>query len=355
MLSHYEKRRARYVESPGALQSRHLGTRKKLPLAAGTTRTDHPNGCGWSAKPRYRSGTGCLPANRAALAATFPRFSTGGAGKGCSPSWSYSQDSGEKDSCSHRSHSPYNATQCNPLEHSQHGQGSRVKRGHDTPYMETTQPEAPFDQNVQGQPRQTICRETVRRCWALFKSSGQVAGALCRRKESDPSSRPDAAGVTDEERPLWDHDTRLQTQRHNNVICGTQHARRYDYRRLPAAPSASRIYPFPQENRRRDPGRSRPTLDRGQLRDTQASQREDVAQTTFTIPFALYPDLELLVEHGRAVVPRDYRQTYPSWHVSECTRFNRGYQKLYRQPQPKSAGVCMDCTCGTDFDQGCQK
>src|SRR3972149_5200678 len=153
----------------------------------------------------------------------------------------------------------------------------------------------------------------------------QVTGALCRREESNPSSRPDAAGFTDEEGPLRDHDARLQTKRHNNVICGPQHARRHDYRRLSAMPSASRIYPFPQENRRRDLGRSRPALNRGQLRNPQTSQREKLAQTTSTVPPALYPDFEFLVEHGRAVVPRDYRQTHPSWHVSECACINRGY------------------------------
>jgi len=74
-------------------------------------------------------------------------------------------------------------------------------------------------QNLQGQPRQTLRRKTVRRCWALPQSSGQVPGAVCRREESDSSSRPNPAGFTDEEGPLWDYDSRLQTQRYNDIIC----------------------------------------------------------------------------------------------------------------------------------------
>ena len=327
MLGHHEKRSAHYIILQRTIQVGRVGTWEKFPLATCATRTDCPNGCGSSSESNNCSGIGYIEADRAALAAAFPGFSTGRAGKGCAPSWPYSQDSDGKDPSSRRSYSPYHSPQCNPLEHAQHGRGSRVKRSHDTPYMEATQSETPFDQNLQGQPRQTFRRKTVRRCWALSQSSGQVPGAVCRREESDSSSRPNAAGFTDEEGPLWDYDSRLQTQRHNDIICGPQHARWYDYRRLSATPSASRIYPLPQENRRRDPGRSQPALDRGQLRNSQASQSDSLAQTTFTVPFAFHPDFKFLVEHGRAVVSRDHRQTHPPWHVSECARIDRGHQR----------------------------
>jgi len=331
MLCHREKRSAHYFVPQRTIQVGHLDTWKKFLPATCATRTDCQNGCGWSPESNNCSGIGYIEADSAALAAALPGISTGGAGKGCAPSWSYSQDSGAKGPSSRRSHSPYNSPQCNTLEHAQHGRGSRVKRSHDTPYLEATQSETPFDQNLQGQPRQTLRRKTVRRCWALSQSSGQVPGAVCRREESDSSSRPNAAGFTDEEGPLWDYDSRLQTQRHNDIICSPQHARRYDYRRLSATPSASRVHPLPQENRRRDPCRSQPALDCGQLWNSQASQSDSMAQSTFAVPFALHPDFKFLVEHGRAVVSRDHRQTHPPWHVSERTRIDRGHQELYRQ------------------------
>ena len=355
MLSHYENRSAHYIVPRRTFDAGYMGTGKKPPLATGAACTNYSDGCRRHAESRYCSRSGCHQANGPALAATLFGFSTCRTGKGRSSSWSYPPNYPEKNSGSGRSHSAYNPTPCNSLEYPQHGKGPGTQRSHDTANMETAQPQTPFAQNLQTQSRQTLRREALRCCWSLPQSSRQIAGLVRRREESNPSSRPNSARFADEEGPLWNHDARLQTQRHDHFICSPQHARRQGHRRLHAAPSASGVYPFPQENRRRDPGRARPPFDRGQLRHPQASPRKVLAKTASTVPFALYSNVQFLVKPGRALVPQDYRQTYPSGHVPERARIDCCYQKLYRQSQPKSTSVCMDCTCRTDFDQSRQK
>ena len=45
-----------------------------------------------------------------------------------------------------------------------------------------------------------------------------------------------------------------------------------------------------------------------------------LAQTASTVPFALHSNIQFLVEPGRALVPRDYRQAHPPRHVPERAR-----------------------------------
>ena len=80
-----------------------------------------------------------------------------------------------------------------------------------------------------------------------------------------------------------------------------------------------------------------------------------LAQTAPTVAFALYSNSQFLVEPDRALVPRAYRQTHSSRHVPECACIDCCHQRLYRQSQPTSSGVCMDGTCRTDSGQSSQK
>ncbi len=355
MLSHYENRSAHYIVPRRTFHARYMGTGKKPSPATGAACPDYSDGCRRYAEPSDRSRSGCQQTNGPALAAALLGFSPCGAAKGRSTSWSYPQNYPEENSGCCRSHSAYHSIPCNPLEYPQHGKGSGAQRSDDTANMETAQPETPFDQNLQTQSRQTLRREDLRCGWSLPQSSRQIVGLVRRREESNPSSGPNSAWVTDEEGSLWNHDARLQTQRHDHFICSPQHARRQGDRRLHAAPSAPGIHPFSQENRRRNPSRTRPAFDRRQLRHPQASPRKVLAQTASTVPFALYSNIQFLVEPGRALVPRAYRQTHPSRYVPECACIDCCYQRLYRQSQPTSPGVCMDRTCRTDSGQGGQK
>src|SRR3989304_2770806 len=91
MLCHHEQRSTHNLVPPGAIQVGHVGTWEKSPLATCATRADYPNGCGWNPEPSNCPGTECIEADCAALAAALSGFSTGGAGKGWTPSWSYCQ------------------------------------------------------------------------------------------------------------------------------------------------------------------------------------------------------------------------------------------------------------------------
>ena len=350
MLSHYENRSSHYVVLRRKSHPGYMGPGKKPPFETGAACTDYSDGRRRYPESRYRSPCGCQQADGSALATALFGTSTCWAGKGCSSSWSFPQDHPPKDSGSCRSHSAYHPTQCHSLEYPQHGKGPGAQRSDNTADMVTIQPQASFDQNLQTQSRQTLCREALRRCWSLPQSSRQIACLVCRRKEPDPGTGPYAARVTDEEGPLWNYDARLQTQRHDHFICSPQHARRQGDRRLYAPPSASGVYPFPQENRRRDSGRVQPTFDRGQLWHSQTPTGKVLAQTTSTVPFTLYSDLQFLVELGGALVSRTYCQTHSPWYVPKRIRIDCCYQRLYRQPQSKFTSLCMDRICRTDFN-----
>ena len=355
MLRHYENRSARYIVPRGTFHAGYVGTRKKPSTESGAAGTDYSDGCRRYAEPRDRSPFGYQQANGTALATTLFGFSTGGVAKGCSPSRSYPQNQPQKNSGRGRSHSAYHPARCNSLEHPKHGKGPRAERSNDPANMETAQPQTSFGQNLQAQSRQTLRREALRRGWPLSQPSRQVAGLVCGREEPNPGFGSNPARFADEKRPLCNHDARLQTQWNDYFICSPQHARRQGHWRLHATSSASGVYPFSQEDRRRDSCWVGSALDCGQLRHAQTSPRKVLAQTAPTVPFTLYPNLLFLAEPGGALVPRAYRQAYSSRQLPERDSTDYSYQRLYRQSQSKSTGLRMDCTCRTNFNQSRQK
>src|SRR5437867_4272440 len=116
------------------------------------------------------------------------------------------------------------------------------------------------------------------------------------------------ARTADQEGALRDNDARLQAQRHDHTVRRAEHARWQSDRRLHAASSTPGIHSFPQQDRRRDAVRSRSASYRGQLRNPQTPAGQILDASTSQIPHPLHPDVEFLVESGRALVSRDYRQ-----------------------------------------------
>jgi hypothetical protein len=320
---HEQNRSVHYVVCRRAFYPEYLDTCQKPSPTTGTACSDHPNGCRRITQPGHRSQDEDFAADCTALATAFFGSSATGVGKGCSSSWSYSKNSNTKNSRCRRGDLAQEASPCDPLEYTQHGQSPRLERSNHSSDMETAQSQTSFDQNLQAQPRQTGCRKIARCGRSVSKSSGQVPGIVCRREEPNPSPRPHSAGPAHEERPLRHDDPRLQTQWHNHPLRCPQYARRQGDRRLYAAPSASRIYPFPQESRWRNPGRIGPASHHRQLRHPQASTGEILAPATSSVPFALYSDFKLLVEHGRTMVSRNHRQTDPSRLLPECACIGR--------------------------------
>lgn len=179
-----------------------LGSWEKLPPAIGTTRPNHSDGSRWNLQPRHSLPPGDFPSYGSTLAAAFFILPVRRVGKGCAPSWSYTQNFPAENQSGGRSHSTDHASPCDALEYANHGKSSRLKRSDDTSDMEATQPEAASGQNLQTQPRQALCRKVVRHRWIVSESSGQIAGSVRGRKESNPGSGQDPARSAAKERPV---------------------------------------------------------------------------------------------------------------------------------------------------------
>jgi len=198
-----------------------LGSREKFPLAIGTTRPNYSDGSRWNLQPRHSLPLGDFPSYGSTLAAAFFVLPVRRIGKGCTSFWSYPQNFPTENQSGGRSYSADNASPCDALEYTNHGKSSGPQRSNDTSDMEATQPETASGQNLQTQRRQTLCRKVVRRRWIVSESSGQIAGSVRGRKESNPGSGQDPAGSAAKERPMRNDDSRLQTQRHDHLVCGT--------------------------------------------------------------------------------------------------------------------------------------
>ena len=336
MLISNEHIRTYYFRSSRTGNHPPLGSREKLPPAIGTTRPNHKDGSRWNLQPRHSLPPGNFPSYGSTLAAAFFVPPLRRAQKGCTPSRSYPQNFESENQSGGRSHYRDYASPCDTLEYPNHGQSSGTKRSDDTSDMEATQPEAASGQNLQTQPRQALCREVVRHRWIVSESSGQIAGSLRGRKESNPGPGQDPAGSAAKERPLPNDDSRLPTPRHDHLVCGLKYAGRQSYRRLHATSSTPGVYPFPQANRWRDPVRTGSSFDGRQLRYPQTSASEVLAQTASPVPSTLYTNFQFLVKSGRTLVSRDHRQTDTTRFFSKRLSLNQSYPRLPGKSQPES-------------------
>lgn len=340
---HSEYSRTYYTIRSGRKNHWPLGAWEKLPAAPSATGTNHSDDSRWYLQPHDRSSTGNLSTYCPTVAAAFLVPAMCRIGKRCTSPWSHSENLFAENQSYRRGNSPDNAFQCDALEHTNHGQSTGRKRSNDTSDMEATQSQAPPGQNLQTQSRPTFLREARRRCWALSESPGQVLSALCRRKKPNSSTRPHPAGPSIKERPLRDHDPRLQTQWHHDIVCGPEHAQRQGDRRLHAASSAPRVHSISQKNRCRNIGRVRSPFDRGQLWYPQTSASEILAPSPSPIPSAFYSNFKFLVEPRGTMVSRTDRQTSSPGKLSKRTGIDRRYQTISGQSQSKPTSLCMEC------------
>src|SRR3990167_5613376 len=174
---------------------------KKFSLPSCSTRPDYPDGGRRYSKSGYRQRTSYFSSDRSALESAVSVSSPVRARKGCSASWAQAAHSTAKNQCYYRGYPPYDATRCDALEHTQYGQGFGRQQSNGMPDMATAQSQATSCRDIQTQSRQAVCRETSRYRWAISQSARQSTGLVCRRKESDPSSRPNATFITFTPRP----------------------------------------------------------------------------------------------------------------------------------------------------------
>jgi len=349
MLISNEDIRTYYFKSSRTGNHPTLGSREKLPPAIGTTRPNHSNGSRLNLQPRHSLPSGDFPSYGSTLAAAFFVLPLCRVGKGCAPSWSCPQNFKCENQSGGRSHSRDHASPCDALEYANHGKSSVLKRSDHTSDMEATQPETTSGQNLQTQPRQALCRKVVRHRWIVSESSGQIAGSLRGRKESNPGSGQNSAGSAAKERPVRNDDSRLQTQRHDHLVCGLKYAGRQSYRRLHAASSTPGVYPFPQANRWRNPLRTGSSFDCRQLRYPQTSASEVLAQTASPVPSTLYTNFQFLVKSGRTLVSRDHRQTDTTRFFSKRLSLDQSHQRLPGKSQPKSKDFRLERSGGAHF------
>ena len=330
---------------------------KKFSLPSCSTRPDYPDGGRRYSKSGYRQRTSYFSSDRSALASAVSVSSPVRARKGCSASWAQAAHSTAKNQCYYRGYPPYDATRC-PARIVQAGthwstrsmaKALGVSKATVCPDMATAQSQATSCRDIQTQSRQAVCRETSRYRWAISQSARQSTGLVCRRKESDPSSRPNATFITFTPRPSGASDTRLYTAWNDNFIRCLEHARWKGHRRLHAQTPASRIYPVLTTRKCQNPAGFGFASYRRQLWRSQAPTGHKLAQASSSVPLALYSNIQFMAEYGGTLVPGNYRQTYSPWFIQKRSGSNQGNYAVSRQSQPKSTRFYLERISRTDY------
>jgi len=218
-----------------------------------------------------------------------------------------SQVSREKSAGSRASHSAHDTARRHSLEHPHNGQGAGHQPDGGSAYLGSPRPQASSDQDFQAQRRQTFCRKALR-CGRLYLNlqTRPWSCASTRKAKSRHSIVPSQDCRS--RRGVAGHDARLQAQRHDHTVRRAEHARWQSDRRLHAGVIDTRnsFVSSTRSTPRRRPISicilswtiTQPQTPAGQILDASTSQ----------IPHPLHPDVEFLVESGRALVSRDYRQ-----------------------------------------------
>ena len=127
-----------------------------------------------------------------------------------------------------------------------------------------------------------------------------------RRAKPDPGFEPHLTGSADEARSRRTRHPRRRAAWHHHVVCSAQHAGWQRDLDVPAAPTSRRVAEVPEAHRRPHAQASEPSPDRGKLRHAQAPRRAEVAGSASALHHAFHPDQRIVVEHGRAVLPRHH-------------------------------------------------
>ena len=268
-----------------------LVQREKFSFPYGSTRSHCLHGCQWTLESRHRQRATHLTAYGSTMAATVFITSPVGSTERCAPPWSNTKNPSTQNRRGCCRHITWQACQCNPLEHAQHGRGPGIKSIHRDAYLETAQSETTFDRDIQTQQRQTFFRKTPRCGRSLSKSSRQSFDLMCRREKSNPGIRTHKTFNTDAPRYCGPSDTRLHTTWDDNFIRGFKHDRWQSHRRLHAATPTSRIYSIFAIDQCQDSNGFGPASYCRQLRNSQTCSREGMAETPSQIPFAFYSNI----------------------------------------------------------------
>jgi len=319
-----------------------LVQRKEFSFPHGSTRSHCLHGRRWPIESGHRQTATHLPAYGSIMATTVFITSPVGPAKRCAPPRSNTENPSTQNRRGCCRHATQQACQCNPLEHAQHGRGSRIKSIHRDAHLETTQPKTAFDRDIQTQQRQTFFREAPRCGRPLSKPSRQSTNLMCRREKSNPSIRTHKTLNTITPRHCGPTNTRLYTPWNDNFIRGFKHDRWQSHRRLHAPAPTSRIHSVFAIDQCQDSNGFGSTSYCRQLRNSQTCSREGMAETSSQIPFAFYSNIQFVAQHGRTLVPRNHRQANPSRLVQKCSRADQRHYAISRESQPKSTRLYLE-------------
>ena len=113
------------------------------------------------------------------------------------------------------------------------------------------------------------------------------------------------------------------------LFAALSHARWQSHRRLHATTQTSRIHSFLTGYQCQNTARTGFAFNCRQLRHTQTCSRSNVAKTSSAFSFALYSDFQLMGQHGRTLVPGNYRQAYSPRFIQKCPGFNQSYYAIH--------------------------
>lgn len=346
MLLHEPNNKTHHTRKCGTIDIDNLVTKPFIASAAGSASKHHPLGFKRRDQLGHCGHVGTFASDCTALAEKVSGLTFGRTRKGCSPSGPQApHQAGQNQSCC-RSHLAYETSECHALEYAQHGQGTTFVGGQHPSYLANAQPQTPFNRDFQTRPRQKLCREADRCRGPVSEPAGKGADSVRGRKEPNTGIGMHATAFTSQIRNTGTANSRLQAQRHNDVVCRPERTRRQGHWRLYAALPASGVYSVPQEDRYANTSRSGSSSDRGQLCHAQAPASQGLVQAPSTVSSAFYADLQFVAQHGRTLVSRNHRQAYPARVFLQRSGIDCSHQRIFEKSQPKSSSVRLERTGG---------
>jgi len=330
---------------------RFLVSGEKFSLPPCPTSAYYPDGGKRHFEQGYRQRAWDLPPDCATMASAFLIFTSARARKGRASSGTQVTHSTAKDQRGYRGHTSYDTAKCDTLEHAQHGQGFQYQQGDGMPDMATAQSQTAPGRDLQTQPRQTLRRKASGYRWAVPQPAGQGARSMRRREEPDSGPRPDTAHVSAAFRHSGAPNIRLHAAWDNNIIRRLEYARWQGHRRLHAQTSPSGIYPILTAHKCQNPTGFGPASYCRQLWHPQTSAGLKMAQASSPVPSSLHANVQLMAQHGGALVQGHHRQAYPPRFIQKRSGPNQRHYAVSRESQPESSRFYLERVSRTDYDK----
>ena len=184
--------------------------------------------------------------------------------------------------------------------------------------------------------------KTLRCCWALFESSGQITCLLCGRKKPDSSAGAYTTVTSHETRYSCSTNPRLYSSWYNNTFCSIKYARWHCDRGLHATSQTSGVYQVSATHRYKTPL----DLDLHLIVDNYGTHKHPRVQKwlkrhpRFHLHFIPTSSswLNMIERWFSEISTKRIRRGS----FKKCERTDYGYQTIYSISQSKSKSICLD-------------